>query len=87
MKFIWIAVFLISFAAKRTFADENLSGKWRGAIIGHVDNRNYFIQAELAEKKKSGEYNMKMKIFSDDVKSAWPLYLGLHTRYNGRYNG
>ena len=23
----------------------------------------------------------------DDVKSAWPLYLGLHTRYNDRYNG
>ena len=23
----------------------------------------------------------------DDVKSAWPLYLGLHTRYNGHYNG
>ena len=23
----------------------------------------------------------------DDVKSSWPLYLGLHTRYNGRYNG
>ena len=22
----------------------------------------------------------------DDVKSAWPLYLGLHTRYNGRNN-
>ena len=22
----------------------------------------------------------------DDVKSAWPLYLGLHTRYNGQYN-
>ena len=22
----------------------------------------------------------------DDVKSAWPLYLGLHTRYNGRYS-
>ena len=21
----------------------------------------------------------------DDVKSAWPLCLGLHTRYNGRY--
>ena len=21
----------------------------------------------------------------DDVKSAWPLYLGLHTCYNGRY--
>ncbi len=23
----------------------------------------------------------------DDVKSAWPLYPGLHTRYKGRYNG
>ena len=23
----------------------------------------------------------------DDVKSAWPLCLGLHPRYNGRYNG
>ena len=23
----------------------------------------------------------------DDVKSAWPLRLGLHTRYNGRYKG
>ena len=23
----------------------------------------------------------------DDVKSAWPLCLGLHTRYNGWYNG
>ena len=23
----------------------------------------------------------------DDVKSSWPLRLGLHTRYNGQYNG
>ena len=23
----------------------------------------------------------------DDVKSSWPLCPGLHTRYNGRYNG
>ncbi len=23
----------------------------------------------------------------DDVKSAWPLYPGLHTRYNGQHNG
>ncbi len=23
----------------------------------------------------------------DDVKSSWPLRLGLHTCYNGRYNG
>ncbi len=30
------------------------------------------------DKREEGE---------DDVKSAWPLYLGLHTRYNGQYNG
>jgi hypothetical protein len=23
----------------------------------------------------------------DDVKSSWPLYLGLHTCYNGQYRG
>ena len=23
----------------------------------------------------------------DDVKSAWPICPGLHTRYNGQYNG
>ncbi len=23
----------------------------------------------------------------DDVKSSWPLYLGLHTCYNGKYRG
>ena len=36
----------------------------------------------------SGETaGLKPEEGGDDVKSAWPLYLGLHTRYNGRYNG
>ena len=30
------------------------------------------------DKREEGE---------DDVKSAWPLCPGLHTRYNGQYNG
>ncbi len=30
------------------------------------------------DKREEGE---------DDVKSAWPLCPGLHTRYNGWYNG
>ena len=34
--------------------------------------------ATAREKREEGE---------DDVKSAWPLYPGLHTRYNGQYNG
>jgi hypothetical protein len=35
-------------------------------------------RATAREKREEG---------GDDVKSAWPLYLGRHTRYNGRYNG
>ncbi len=34
-----------------------------------------------------GTAGLKPEEGGDDVKSAWPLYPGLHTRYNGRYNG
>ncbi len=30
---------------------------------------------------------MKPEEGGDDVKSSWPLCPGLHTYYNGRYNG
>ena len=33
-----------------------------------------------------GTAGIKPEEGGDDVKSAWPLYPGLHTRYNGRYN-
>ena len=38
----------------------------------------WIFQARLPPKGEEG---------GDDVKSAWLLRLGLHTRYNGRYNG
>ncbi len=34
-----------------------------------------------------GTAGVKPEEGGDDVKSAWPLYPGLHTRYNGRHNG
>ncbi len=34
-----------------------------------------------------GTADIKSGEGGDDVKSAWPLYPGLHTRYNGRHNG
>ena len=34
-----------------------------------------------------GTASLKLEEGGDDVKSAWPLCPGLHTRYNGRYNG
>ena len=33
-----------------------------------------------------GTASLKLEEGGDDVKSAWPLCPGLHTRYNGRYN-
>ncbi len=34
-----------------------------------------------------GTADIKSEEGGDDVKSAWPLCPGLHTRYNGQYNG
>ena len=33
-----------------------------------------------------GTAGLKPEEGGDDVKSAWPLYPGLHTRYNGQHN-
>ena len=33
-----------------------------------------------------GTAGIKPEEGGDDVKSAWPLYPGLHTRYNGQHN-
>ena len=35
----------------------------------------------------SGDCRCKSEEGGDDVKSSWPLCLGLHTCYNGRYKG
>ena len=41
--------------------------------------RQLYFSGETAEKTSEEG--------GDDVRSAWPLRLGLHTRYNGQYNG
>ena len=51
--------------------------------VKSVNERNphfvlYFSQRTALVNREEG---------GDDVKSAWPLRLGLHTCYNGRYNG
>ena len=51
--------------------------------VKSVNERNpcpvlYFSQETAGSKSEEG---------MDDVRSAWPLYLGPHTCYNGWYNG
>ena len=52
-------------------------------LVKSNNERNPYRQLQV-----SGETaGIKPEEGGDDVKSACPLYLGLHTRYNGRYNG
>ena len=51
--------------------------------VKSVNERNprpvlYFSQETASANEEEGE---------DDVKSAWPLYLGRHRCYNGQNNG
>ncbi len=48
---------------------------------GNERNPHYVLQVS------HGTAGIKPEEGGDDVESAWPLYPGLHTRYNGRYNG
>ena len=56
-----------------------------------VKSRNERNPCSLLPSGKAGHSEKtagdKPEEGGDDVKSAWPLYPGLHTRYNGRYNG
>ena len=51
-------------------------------LVKSNNERNPYRQLQV-----SGETaGIKPEEGGDDVKSAWPLYPGLHTRYNGQYN-
>ena len=47
---------------------------------GNERNPRHMLQVSY------GTADIKSEEGGDDVKSAWPLCPGLHTRYNGRYN-
>ncbi len=51
--------------------------------VKSANERNPRCQLQVSGATARG----KREEGGDDVKSAWPLYLGLHTRYNGAYNG
>jgi hypothetical protein len=52
------------------------------------NERNPCLQLLTGQAENSGETAQENgEEGGDDVKSAWPLCLGLHTCYNGRYKG
>ncbi len=52
-------------------------------LVKSNNERNPYRQLYVSGETAS----IKLEEGGDDVKSACPLYPGLHTRYNGRYNG
>jgi hypothetical protein len=56
--------------------------------VKSVNERNPYpyLLTGNAENLK-GTARVKREEGADDVKSVWPLHPGLHTCYNGRYNG
>ena len=53
---------------------------------GNERNPYPYLLTGNAENLK-GTARVKREEGVDDVKSVWPLHPGLHTCYNGRYNG
>ena len=51
--------------------------------VKSANERNPYCVLQVSH----GTAGLKPEEGGDDVKSAWPLYPGLHTRYNGRYKG
>ena len=52
-------------------------------LVKSSNERNPYHQLHVS----GGTAGIKPEEGGDEVKSACPLYPGLHTRYNGRYNG
>ncbi len=52
------------------------------------NERNPYCQLPAGNAGHSGETaRVNREEGGDDVKSSWPLWVGLHTSYNGRYRG
>ena len=56
--------------------------------VKSLNERNPYFQLPASNVGDSGETaGGKPEEGGDDVKSSWPLYLGLHTCYNGANKG
>ncbi len=56
--------------------------------VKSLNERNPYLQLPAGHAGDSGETaGVKPEEGGDDVKSSWPLCLGLHTCYNAAYKG
>ncbi len=65
-------IFFLFFFANYSFASDNIVGKWRGSIFGHVYDKDYFLNANIKLVKDSS-YSIALKIFSKDYSGDFIL--------------
>jgi len=67
-----IFIFFLFLFSVNMFANDSITGKWRGSIIGHVDDKDYFINAVIKSVKDS-DYTVQLKVFSKDYTGKFVL--------------
>jgi hypothetical protein len=67
-----LTIVVLIFLAHFSFAGDSIVGKWRGAIVGHVDDKDYFINAAIKWVKDS-TYSVQLKVFSKDYTGEFVL--------------
>lgn len=60
-----LIIILFFFLVKISFSNDTLIGNWRGTIIGHTDNKDYFLNASVESSQKD-KYVIHLKVFSGD---------------------
>ena len=71
-KRLLILFFSFNFSLAFTATKDSIIGKWRGTIIGHTDNKDYFINAKVDSVSKT-EYIIQLKVFSGDYVGEFVL--------------
>ena len=79
-KRLLLFLFLLQFTLTYAATKDSIIGKWRGTIIGHVDNKDYFINAIIDTISKS-EYTIQLKVFSGDYVGEFILNTTLKNQY------
>ena len=69
----YIVFSILFFLSIQLHAGDTITGNWRGTIIGHTDNKDYFIRATIDSVKKD-QFTIRMKIFSGDYIGEFLLH-------------
>lgn len=65
--------FLFFISTSSVLGNDSIAGNWRGVILGHTDNKDYFLNAKIDSSKVTDEYVIQLKIFNDDYEGKFTI--------------